>query len=230
MRIVDCAVIPAYNEVSTIADVIRKAKRYVRVCIVVDDASSDETYFVAQASGADAIRLPKNIGTGKAVQIGLQYAQSLRYSSVVLLDADGQHNPDDIPRLAVSLLGDTDLVIGSRYLKNSASSTSFLRVLGTSFISFLLTALWGVSVKDPTSGFRIFNQRVLRVFSEHYPSVFPEPESLLLLKDEFTIREVPVQMFKRQHGRSSIAGYRGAALMIYILVVFIRNALFPVKR
>ena len=218
---IDCAVIPAYNEKETIAAVVRAITRSVRFCIVVDDGSIDGTGQLARQAGAQVIRLPKNLGTGKATQAGLRRTATLDVSSVVLLDADGQHNPRVIPKLARALSDDVDMVIGSRYLERSPFSTSVFRRFGTRFISFLFFAFWRMRIHDPTSGFRVFNRRVLRLFVRQYPSVFPEPESLLLLqKHGYVVKEIPIRMRKRRYGRSSIGFFKAVFLMVHILVTF----------
>jgi len=221
---IDCAVIPAYNEKETIVSVVRAITRSVRLCIVIDDGSTDGTGYLAKQAGAQVMRLPKNLGTGKATQAGLRRASFLDVSSIVLMDADGQHDPRVIPKLSRALSGDVDMVIGSRYLERSPFSTSVFRRFGTWLISLLFFAFWGIRIHDPTSGFRVFNRRVLRLFVRQYPSLFPEPESLLLLqKHGYVVREIPIRMRKRRYGRSSISFFKALFLMVHILATFTKT-------
>ena len=109
-------IIPAYNEELTIGSVVALAKKYGDV-LVVDDGSGDRTSEIAREAGAIVIRHNTNMGKGAALKTGFEYALSREYEIVVTLDADGQHNPDEIPLLMEPIIrGEADLVIGSRYL------------------------------------------------------------------------------------------------------------------
>jgi len=110
--------IPAYNEELTVGSVVALARKYGDV-LVVDDGSTDRTSEIAQRAGAVVIRHPVNRGKGAALKTGFEYALSREYEVVVTLDADGQHNPDEIPLLMEPIIrGEADLVIGSRYLND----------------------------------------------------------------------------------------------------------------
>ncbi|EHR79127.1 glycosyl transferase [Thermococcus litoralis DSM 5473] len=109
-------IIPAYNEELTIGSVVALAKKYGDV-LVVDDGSKDRTSEIAQKAGAIVIRHEVNKGKGAALKTGFGYALANGYDVIVTIDADGQHNPDEIPLLLKPILeGEADLVIGSRYL------------------------------------------------------------------------------------------------------------------
>ena len=111
------AVIPAYKEEIAIGSVVLKAKKHVNRVIVVDDGSLDKTAEVAELAGAEVIRLDRNYGKAYALMRGLERAKELDCSVVVMLDADGQHDPDEIPRVVNPVLrGEADMVIGSRFL------------------------------------------------------------------------------------------------------------------
>ena len=111
------AVIPAFNESKTISWVVQGASKYAGEVIVVDDGSSDGTAEAAVSAGAHVIRIPKNGGKGNALGIGLTTAALNGSKVVVCLDSDGQHDPEDIPKLAAPVLeGEADMVIGSRFL------------------------------------------------------------------------------------------------------------------
>ena len=109
-------VVPAWNEAASVSGVVAEVRAAVpqAECLVVDDGSSDDTAELARAAGARVLRLPYNLGVGGAMRAGFRYARDRGYSTVVQVDADGQHDPRDIPGL-VALLDEDDIVIGSRF-------------------------------------------------------------------------------------------------------------------
>jgi len=112
------AVLPAFNEQRTIAEVILKTEKNVDRVVVVDDGSSDLTAEVAERLGATVIRHKRNIGYGAALRSGFEHALKLNPKVVVTLDTDGQHDPNEIPNLVKPILeGKADVVIGSRFLR-----------------------------------------------------------------------------------------------------------------
>jgi len=111
------AVIPCYNEEKHIGGVVRRVSRFVDRVVVVDDGSSDHTANVAEAAGAVVISHGVNRGKGVAMNTAFQWAKYNGVRAIVLLDGDGQHNPDEIPLvLAPVLQGEADVVVGSRFL------------------------------------------------------------------------------------------------------------------
>ncbi len=142
----------------------------------------------------------------------------------VQCDADGQHPVDQIPALVERVLkGDADLVIGSRYVANTTYIPSFFRRLGKSILSRVVDFFIGGGITDTTSGFRAINRRALSVLARHYPEDYPEAEALVILhRSGLKAIEIPVEMFSRQGGESSI----GAPQAIYymakvVLAIFI---------
>src|SRR5436853_5176520 len=109
-------VIPALNEEASIAQVVKEVREALTDAhiVVVDDGSTDRTRMLARAAGADVISLPFNIGVGGALRAGFRFALRFGYQTVVQVDGDGQHDPDDIPRLLAGL-GEADIVIGARF-------------------------------------------------------------------------------------------------------------------
>ena len=106
------AVIPAHNEASTVADVVRGVIAHVGCdVLVVNDASSDDTAARAREAGATVIDLPLNLGAWGAVQTGMRYAQRNRYGTVLTLDADGQHHPEELPLMLATLEEDGVLAL-----------------------------------------------------------------------------------------------------------------------
>ena len=211
-------IIPAYNEARSLHALLRQLHKDKKVqSIVVDDGSSDQTSAAAKTWGAKVLRNKHNMGTGRSTAHVLQYIKTKKHESVVLMDADGQHDPKYIPLLLHELGKDADYVIASRYIQRSKNATSPLRRLGTKLISLWIALWYGVRVYDVTSGYRAFNKRTLQYLSHHYPTHFSEPEVILnLLENNFIIREIPCQMKPRMFGRSSISAPRAMELMLYI--------------
>lgn len=203
-------IIPAYNEAATVervVEAVRAAGPFDPV--VVDDGSTDATPRVARRAGARVLPLPTNLGIGGAVQTGLRYARDTGYAVAVQVDADGQHDPCDIPALlaAVEEAG-ADLAVGSRFLGVGDYRPPLARALGMRFFRGLVR-LWVRDIRDTTSGFRAFSRRAIELFARVYPIDYPEVEALVIAhRAGLRIVEVPVAMRARQAGRSSITPLR----------------------
>lgn len=216
------AVVPAFNEAGGVAGVVAEilAVRPKVDVLVVDDGSSDRTAEKAAAAGATVVRLPYNLGIGGAVQTGFRYAVRNGYDAAVQVDGDGQHVPADIPALLAALgPGGADVAIGSRFLGAGGYTTTRLRRVGTRVFERVNSWVLGQTITDNTSGFRAYNRRALGFLAENYPQDYPEPESVVLLgRNGFRIREVPIRMRERGHGRSSISSFRSVYYMIKVLL------------
>jgi glycosyltransferase involved in cell wall biosynthesis len=189
--------------------------------LVVDDGSTDATADVARRLGVRCARLPVNLGIGGAVQTGYRYALRAGYRVAVQVDADGQHDPRDVPALVEPVReGRCDMAIGSRYLTAEGFTSTWPRRLGSRLLSAAIRASTGARIADCTSGFRAVNRRVLASFARYYPTDYPEPESLaILLHAGLTVLELPVVMRPRQGGVSSIKALDGAIYMVKVLSV-----------
>lgn len=225
--------VPAYNEAARIGRVlagIRAAVPHATV-LVVDDGSADDTAAVARAAGARVVRLPFNLGAGVAAQTGYKLAVREGYDCVVQLDADGQHEPADIPALlAVLAAREADVAIGSRFLDGATSyRAGILRRIGMGLFGLLAWLLTGVRFSDVTSGFRAFSAEVVRfVATEWYPTDYADADVLITLRRAgFRLREVPVRMYARAGGRSMHAGLRP---IYYVFKMLLSVALAPVRR
>src|SRR5437016_1493844 len=108
-----CAIVPAHNEARTVAEVISGVRRFIPSVLAVDDGSSDATGQLAQRAGAHVLRHPVQSGKGCALRTGFAWARAAGYDDVITLDADGQHDPGDIPRL-VAAAEAADMVLGYR--------------------------------------------------------------------------------------------------------------------
>ena len=214
-----CVLIPALNEARNIGPVIKEIKELHLPLhiIVLDDGSTDTTAQVATQSGTKVLRTSRNIGLCNTVARGLKYVAQKRYSFMVQLDADYQHNPRTIPALLNKLHEGADYVVASRYIKKHSPSTSLIRRLGTQCISIGMRLATGTKIYDPTSGYKAMNRKTFMYLSRTYPKHFPEPEILLsLIQRKFTIIEVPSQMRHRLFGSSTISLPKAFYLMGFI--------------
>ena len=157
------AVIPAYNEGLVIGSVTLQTKQHVDRVIVVDDGSTDRTAAIARFAGADVIRFETNGGKAKAMMAGFARARELGSGAVVMLDGDGQHDPDEIPVVTAPVLeGVADLVIGSRFLDTKAKIPAYRRAGQTVLNGFTNLSVDGEFVTtDSQSGFRALSYRAL---------------------------------------------------------------------
>ncbi|MEK6984034.1 MAG: glycosyltransferase family 2 protein [Nanoarchaeota archaeon] len=152
------AVIPAYNEGRNIAKIIKKTKKHIRNVVVVDDGSKDNTKEMAESAGAIVLKHILNLGKGAALKTGCDYAIKKDAKFMVVLDADAQHDPEDIPRF-IEKLDKCDIVFS--YRKASRKMPLVLR-FGNWFISNVAGILYGVRLKDTQSGFRAFSKDAYR--------------------------------------------------------------------
>jgi glycosyltransferase involved in cell wall biosynthesis len=219
------AVIPAYNESSTLSGVIRALRERAPGFdpIVIDDGSTDETSELAGALGAPVLRMPFNLGVGGAVQAGFKYALENGYDFVAQVDADGQHDPGELTKLLAGMDSPdrVDMVCGSRFLTNEHQYPAPIsRRTGIHIFAFLLSRILSRPISDPTSGFRLYNRRAIELFASDYPHDYPEVEAVLMLHHhQLRMREVPVKMYVRGGGRSSIRGSgKSAYYMIKVLL------------
>ena len=216
------AIVPAFNEKENIASVISDLKDVSIDILVINDASTDETSYVARsAGGAEIIDLPVNLGIGGAVQTGFKYASRNRYDIAIQFDGDGQHKAREIKKLTGPIeAGEADVVIGSRFLGGEKGfKSTFTRRLGIRLLQAITKILTRKKITDSTSGFRAYNRRAFEFLSDFYPEDYPEPESVVLLgKEGYRILEVPVVMGERKGGESSIHGLLSLYYMIKVIL------------
>lgn len=213
-------IIPCYNESGNIGPLLNKISKidFAVDTIVIDDGSRDETATIA-SQASKCVRLIDNLGIGGAVQTGIKYALRNGYDFAVQVDGDGQHPPDQIvPLLEEYNRNPRNIIIGSRFLKKEGFQSSLSRRSGIAIISTVLKLLYGKIVTDPTSGLRLMDRKALRLFSEFYPTDYPEPISLAAaLQSGLTFSEIPVLMKSREAGRSSIYGLKTLRYMIRVV-------------
>lgn len=152
------AMIPAYNEEVGVADVVRGAKTYLPV-LVVDDGSRDRTILRSEEAGAVVVRQVPNQGKGAAMRAGFRYALENGYDAVITLDADRQHNPEEIPTF-LNCYHNTqaDLIIGARDFRKMPTIRRFSNTIGRAMFSWAL----GQKDRDNQSGYRLISSRLMR--------------------------------------------------------------------
>jgi len=189
------AAIPALNEEKTIAKVLAKARRNVDKIVVCDDGSTDMTGEIAEAMGARVLRHERSMGYGAALSTLFREALRLGGDYVVLLDADGQHNPDDIPKLIKPLLDDeADMVIGSRF-KGDEKRMPMARRLGIEVITEFSNETTGLEVSDAQSGFRALRTSVLKDLMPAEQGMGASVEILMKARERgLRVAEVPVKV------------------------------------
>jgi glycosyltransferase involved in cell wall biosynthesis len=184
------ALIPAYNEERFIADVVRDALKYLPV-VVIDDGSSDRTAAVAEEAGAEVIRHKVNSGKGVALNTGFDLAVQRGADAAITLDADGQHDPDELPLFVEAFrAGRGDLIIGQRRFDQMPPRNQFGNRVGT----FLLTRAMGQPVPDNQSGYRLHSRDIMRTCRPTSARFEAEVEILLRAQMAgFKIAWVPIK-------------------------------------
>ena len=216
--------IPAFNEAANIEAVLARIHQATPAhpVLIVDDGSTDDTAARARTAGAGVIRLPFNLGYGVALQTGYKYALRHGHDCVVQLDADGQHEPGDIPALLAPIAAaEADVVVGSRFMVPGGYRSGAVRRLGMVVFGALAFWLTGRRFSDVTSGFQALGADVLRFFSDdRYPPDYPDADVLIMLnRAGFRIHELPVRMYARHGGRSQHAGLLRPAYYVFKMLL-----------
>lgn len=222
-------IIPAYNESKcieqTVADILKKAPEFDYV--IINDCSTDETSEICHRNHFHIIDLPTNLGIGGAVQTGYLYAARNGYDAAVQVDGDGQHDPAFLNQMVQMLeKEDLDMVIGSRFLEKQGFQSSGIRRVGIRYFTYLIKALTGKVITDPTSGLRMVNRHTLEFFAKDYPKDYPEPESVVtILRNGGKVKEIPVVMRERAGGVSSISPVKSIYYMIKVSLAILIEVL-----
>lgn len=212
--------IPAFNEAAVIGDVVARVRAAApwHEIIVIDDGSEDTTAACAAAAGATVARHPYNKGNGAAVKTGIRRATG---DYILILDADGQHRPQDASRV-IAPLGEFDLVVAAR---SGLSQATLGRRIGNAFLNWLAGYLTGRPIPDLTSGFRAARRANLREFIHLLPNGFSTPTTTTLsfLKAGYSVLFVPIEAEPRV-GKSKIKlardGFRFYLILLRIITLF----------
>lgn len=218
-------IIPAYNEEENIVRVVENLKNHYPMYdyIVINDGSADGTARICRERGYELVDLPVNLGLAGAFQTGLKYAYRKGYDYAIQFDADGQHRPEFIGPMLEKIQEGYDIVIGSRFVTEKKPRS--MRMLGSNLISAAMKLTTGRRVKDPTSGMRLFNKKMIAEFALNL-NYGPEPDTVsYLLKQGATIAEVQVEMDERIAGESYLNMTKSMMYMMRMLlsILFIQN-------
>jgi len=194
-------IIPVFNEADNLAEVIGKVQLLQlpsAEIIVVDDGSTDGSAEIAMAAGANVVRHPYNIGNGAAVKSGMRAAKG-RF--ILLMDGEGQHKPEDIPKLCAEA-ANYHMVVGAR---GKGSKLRFHRYVANTVYNLLASYVTRFKVQDLTSGFRLLSRREALRYIDLLPNTFSYPTTLTLafLRSGLTVKYVPIQSLYRS-GQSKI--------------------------
>ena len=200
-------IIPAHNEAENLLHVLPLIREVVPEAdiLVVDDYSTDATSEIASQLGAIVVRLPNNLGYGGAVQTGFRFGARCGYDYGITMDADGQHDPSNVPDLLAHVQSDScDLVVGSRFTGTMTYRASWVRRLGMRVFAGIASYLTKSQVTDATSGFQAMTGEVMEFLAvEDYPSDYPDADTLIMLHYAgFQVEEIPVTMHDRLSGEA----------------------------
>jgi len=213
-------IIPAYNEEKHIGEVVQGVKKYTENIIVIDDGSEDKTSEIAQKNGAKVYRHFINRGLGGALGTGISVALSEQADIIVTLDADGQHDPAEIPRIIKPIIdGKADVVIGSRFLVRQ--SMPLFRRLGNPFLNFITFFLFGIWSTDSQSGMRAFSRKAAQSLEFYTDKMEVSSEILKEIKTHnFRLKEVPIKCIYTDYSLSKGQGLVvGLKTLIKLLIL-----------
>ena len=216
-------IIPAYNEEDAIASVVKSVDSAGFDYLVINDGSTDRTVEICREHNFNLLDLPVNLGIGGAVQAGHIYALKNDYDIDVQFDGDGQHPADQIQDLVDRIVSGADLAVGSRFIADTGGfKSTLMRRVGIRWLSALIKVVGGGRITDATSGFRACGKKAIRLFSDNYPTDYPEPESIVLAaKKGLRIEEIPVKMHERQGGKSSINALSSVYYMVKVTLAIV---------
>lgn len=217
-------VLPAYNEEQSIGLTIKAIRElYPEIeILVVDDGSTDQTRDEAITAGANVMKHPYNIGNGAAIKTGLRYASG---EWVLMMDADGQHDPADIEKL-LQYKDEFDMVVGAR---SKASKTSVHRDLANKVYNWLASYVTRFKVEDLTSGFRLVKNDTVNKFIYLLPNTFSYPSTLTMayLRSGRSIKYVPIAT-KARKGKSKIKLFRDG-IRFFLIITKIATLFSPFR-
>jgi glycosyltransferase involved in cell wall biosynthesis len=231
-------VVPAWNEEQTVGETVREIRGVMPEIpvLVVSDGSTDRTVHIARRAGARVLVLPFRLGVGGAMRAGFRYAVRNGYDAAVQVDADGQHDPKQVPAL-LDELGQAEVVIGARFCEQQDGyRVSGPRRWAMVLLSKVLSRLTNTRITDATSGFKATGGQALPLFAEHYPDEYlgDTVESLVIAaRAGCAVTQVPARMRPRRGGEPShrpvkSAIYLGRAAMALVLALIRRWDITPV--
>ncbi len=228
------AAIPCFNTEPFIVDVISEARKHVNQVVVIDDGSHDGTAEAARRAGATVINHESNKGYGEAIKSCFETAKANAVDALVILDGDGQHNPDEIPRvLAPIIRGEADLIIGSRFLTPTQQTQGTQQTLMPRYRQFginVITLLWNfgckVKVSDTQSGFRAYSRKAFQSLSLSERGMAVSIEILeKARRKRAVITEVPISCSYVPSTLNRKAIRHGLGVALSVLRIRLKNSL-----
>lgn len=222
-------VIPAYNEEANIERVVKNLiDNYPQYdYVVVNDGSKDQTAEICKKNHFNLLDQPINLGLAGAFQTGMKYAYKMGYDAAIQFDGDGQHRPEYIEKMVAEIQNGMDIVIGSRFV--SEQKPSSLRMLGSNIIESMIKITTGNTIKDPTSGMRMYNKKILKLLAENL-NMGPEPDTIsYLMKSRAKVKEIQVHMDERIAGESYLTLSRSIKYMLTMSVSILLISFFRKK-
>lgn len=221
------AVIPAYNAVKTMDQLVRRSKKFADRVVVVDDGSQDETARAAKSAGAVVVRLEKNSGKASAIRRGVAEALKKKVDVIVLLDADLQHLPEEIPRVVRPVAsGKCDICIGSRFLGDYGTMPIHRRLTNT-LVTLATNLFTGYRLTDVQCGFRALGKKAVSVLDFEGDRYTIEPNMVLEAREKkLTICEVPIRTI---YG-DSVSYIRSGGHTIALAKMFAKRAVKKKRR
>lgn len=220
-------IVPAFNEAQTLPAVLSALHEQFpdHDVVVINDGSTDSTARVAHDAGATCLSLPFNLGIGGALRLGFRHVVDEGYDQAYQFDADGQHEPSQIPAL-LAALENADMVVGSRFGSNTSYRVSWSRNLAMALLRKLVGRLTGQKFSDTSSGFRAFRRPVLELFAREYPVEYMDSVEALILATArgFRVVEVPVAMGGRRAGQPSNRNLRLVYHFVRVLIVLLAGS------
>lgn len=213
-------VVPTKNEERTICEIIEASKKYCDEILVVDGHSKDKTREKAAACGAKVIT-DNGWGKGDALRVAIKEAAG---DIIVFIDADGSHDPADIPKLVEPIIkGNADLVIGSRITGGSdelgSSVSEVFRLFGGRIITFVINLRFGQKITDYLNGFRAIKTSVARdLHLKENQQTIEHEMAMEALRQGYKVVEVGTHEYKRRYGESHISLIRNGPWFVYVLI------------
>lgn len=217
---------PAYNEEKYIGSLVAEARQYGDEVLIIDDGSTDGTSETARLAGATVIQHKENKGYGAAVQSILAEAKRISPDILVLLDADSQHDPNEIPRLVKPISQGFDLVIGSRKLLRD--SIPLYRRIGQGVISYFCYILSGEKLSDSESGFRVFSRKAVGILELREDGMSVSAETIAKAAEKgLKITEIPISITYTRDGSTLNPVRHGFGVLSRIIAMILeRRPLF----
>jgi len=197
-------IIPAYNEEGHVGEVVKKVRALGLDCLVIDDGSADRTAHVAREAGAQVVSNRHNMGLGPTIRRGYKEALDRGAELIVQLDADGQYDPVEIPKLTQPILdAKADMVLGAR-LENLHYKMPFTKKIGNKSFSFILRQLTDADVRDGQTGFRAMHRDVLEKCLPINEFSYTQEMIIRAAKEGFIVKSVETNFYPRYDGKSRL--------------------------